>query len=317
MPLFGVIAAKLAKRPVALCDAGDVDGIASAALFKRRHPNGYVELAGPTDVRRWWVKLVRWDFVADLPCPGRANIRADHHKTNKPCAEAEFYDPEAPASAVLAARALGLEGDEVAGQLVEAAVQTDTANVTDPKIKLLDLAVRYAGKRQKLVAVEKLAQKGLAAVDEEPLRSMAERGLEKDRLLAQIASSIPAEEMLFIYSPTHLGISYRLLTIELERKGAKFVNILVRRGWRTYRLYCGAHRDGPHDCAEVATRMGGGGHKYAAGALIKAPLLDLEKPLRDLLAALRPPAVYVLGDCNNLKMPCRSIQVMTRGSNER
>jgi len=51
--------------------------------------------------------------------------------------------------------------------------------------------------------------------------------------------------------------------------------------------------------------------------LIKAPSLDLEKPLRDLLAALRPPAVYVLGDCNNLKMPCRSIQVMTRGSNER
>jgi phosphoesterase RecJ-like protein len=317
MPLFGVIAAKLAKRPVALCDAGDVDGIASAALFKRRHPNGYVELAGPTDVRRWWVKLVRWDFVADLPCPGRAKIRADHHKTNKPCAEAEFYDPEAPASAVLAARALGLEGDEVARQLVEAAVQTDTANVTDPKIKLLDLAVRYAGTKQKLVAVEKLAQKGLAAVDEKPLRSMAERGLEKDRLVAQIASSIPAEETLFIYSPTHLGISYRLLTIELERKGAKFVNILVRRGWRTYRLYCGAHRDGLHDCAEVATRMGGGGHKYAAGALIKAPLLDLEKPLRDLLAALRPPAVYVLGDCNNLKMPCRSIQVMTRGSNER
>jgi hypothetical protein len=317
MPLFGVIAAKLAKRPVALCDAGDVDGIASAALFKRRHPNGYVELAGPTDVRRWWVKLVWWDFVADLPCPGRAKTRADHHKTNKTCAEAEFYDPEAPASAVLAARALGLEGDEVAGQLVEAAVQTDMANVTDPKIKLLDLAVRYAGKRQKLVAVEKLAQKGLAAVDEEPLRSMAERGLEKDRLVAQIASSIPAEETLFIYSPTQLGISYRLLAIELERKGAKFVNILVRRGWRTYRLYCGAHWDGLHDCAEVAARMGGGGHKYAAGALIKAPLLDLEKPLRDLLAALKPPAVYVLGDCNNLKMPCRSIQVMTRGSNER
>jgi len=63
--------------------------------------------------------------------------------------------------------------------------------------------------------------------------------------------------------------------------------------------------------------MGGGGHKYAAGALIKAPHLDLEKPLRDLLATLKPPAVYVLGDCNNLKMPCRSIQVMTRGSNER
>jgi len=317
MPLLGVLAARLAGGPLALCDASDVDGIASAALFKRRHPNGYVELMGPTDVKRWWVKLVRWDFVADLPCPGKAKIRADHHKTNKPCAEAEFYDPEAPASAVLAAKALGLEGDEVARQLVEAAVQTDTANVTDPRIKLLDLAVRYASKREKLAVVEKLAQRGLAALDEEPLRSMAVRGLEKDRLVAQIAGFIPAEEMLFIYSPTHLGISYRLLAIELERKGAKFVNILVRRGWRTYRLYCGAHRDAPYDCAEVATRMGGGGHKYAAGALIKAPLLDLGKPLRDLVAMLKPSVVYVLGDCNNIKTSCKSIQVMTRGSNER
>jgi phosphoesterase RecJ-like protein len=301
MPLFGVIAAKLAKRPVALCDAGDVDGIASAALFKRRYPNGYVELMGPTDVRRWWVKLVKWDFVADLPCPGKARIRADHHKTNAPCAEVEFYDPDAPASAVLAAEALGLLEDEVAKQLVDAAVQTDTANVTDPKVKLLDLAIRYADKREKLAAVEKLAQKGLAALEEEPLRSMAERGLEKDRLVAQIASSIPAEETLFIYSPTRLGISYRLLAIELEKRGAKFVNILVRRGWRTYRLYCGAHRDSPYDCAELARRMGGGGHKYAAGALIKAPLLSPGKPLHDLIALLNPRACICAGQLQQFK----------------
>jgi len=316
MPLFGVIAAKLAKRPVALCDAGDVDGIASAALFKRRYPNGYVELMGPTDVRRWWVRLVKWDFVADLPCPGKARIRADHHETNAPCAEVEFYDPDAPASAVLAAEALGLLEDEVAKQLVDAAVQTDTANVTDPKVKLLDLAIRYADRRQKLAAVEKLAQKGLAALEDEPLKSMAERGLEKDRLVAQIASSMPAEETLFIYSPTRLGISYRLLAIELEKRGAKFVNILVRRGWRTYRLYCGAHRDSPYDCAELARRMGGGGHKYAAGALIKAPLLSPGKPLHDLVALLKPRLVYVLGSCNNLKVPCRSVEVMTRGSDD-
>jgi Exopolyphosphatase-related proteins len=317
MPLLEVLAAKLAGKPIALCDASDVDGIASAALFKRAHPNGHVELMGPSDVKKkWWVKLIEWDFVADLPCPGKAKIRADHHKTNKPCAQTEFYDPEAPASAVLAAKALGLEDDDVARQLVEAAVQTDTANVTDPKIRLLDLAVRYASDSERIVAVEKLALKGLAALDEEPLRSMAERGVERDRLVAQIANSIPTEERLFIYSPTKLGISYRVLAIELEKKGARFVNILVRRGWRTYRLYCGAHRDGPYDCTEVATRLGGGGHKYAAGALFKAPLLNPLKPLFDLAQQLKPSVVYVLGSCNNLKLPCRSIEVMSRGSNE-
>lgn len=314
--MLTALKAKLARRPLALCDAGDVDGVASAALFKRAYPRGVVVLAGPTDVRRWWVKALRWDFVADLPCPGKARVRADHHKTNKPCAEVEFYDPDAPAAAVLAAKALGLENDEVAQQLVDAAVQTDTADVRDPKVKLLDLAIRYADMREKLAAVEKLAQRGLAALEEEPLKSAAQRGLERDRLVQQIAAAIPPEEVLVIYSPTRLGISYRALAIELEKRGSPFVNILVKRGWRTYRLYCGAHRDSPYDCTQVAGRLGGGGHKYAAGALVKAPIYRRAKPLEDLLEMVKPRAVYVLGPCNGLKIPCRSVEVMRRGSSE-
>lgn len=315
--LLTVIIAKLTGRPLALCDVGDVDGIASAALFKRANPRGAVVLAGPADVKKWWIRLTRWDFVADLPCPGRVRVRADHHKTNKPCAEVEFYDPEAPASALLAAKALGLENDEVAKQLVDAAIQTDTANVTDPRVRLLDLAIRYADRREKLAAVEKLAKAGLAALEEEPLKSLAQRGLERNRQIQEIATKLPAEETLFIYSPIRLGISYRLLTIELEKKGVKFVNILVKRGWRVYRLYCGAHRDSPYDCTEVATRMGGGGHKYAAGAHIKAPIYDRHRPLRQLIQLLKPNVVYVLGSCNNINVPCRAIEVMSRGSGER
>ncbi|MFN3804604.1 MAG: Fis family transcriptional regulator [Pyrobaculum sp.] len=291
------LAARIRHKPLALCDGGDVDGIASAALFKRRYPEGVVVLAGPTDVKKLWVKLLTWDFVADLPCPGKARVRADHHKTNTPCAEVEFYDPEAPAAALLAAKALGLEGDPVARELVEAAIQTDTADIRDENIRLLDLAVRHATTKEKLLAVEMLAERGLKAVGEGPLRTMAQRGLERDQLVKKIAEAIPIDETLFIYSPTRLGISYRALVIELEKKGAKFVNLLVKRGWRTYRLYCGAHRESQYDCTKIAKPLGGGGHKYASGAVIKAPPLHNSKPLRQLVDMLKPEAVYSLGRC--------------------
>jgi len=319
-----VLAAKLQKRPVALCDSNDVDGIASAALFKRKYPEGVVVLAGPSEVKKWWIKAFTWDFVADLPCPGKAKVRADHHKTNAPCAEVEFYDPEAPAAAVLAAKALGLEEDPVARELVEAAVQTDTADVRDPTVKKLDLAIRYGFAEEKLAAIEILAKKGLAALDEEPLKTMAARGEEKEKLVLAIAERVPPRETLFIYNPVHLGISYRALTIELQKRGAKFVNILVRRARRRYRLYCGAHKDGVYDCTKVAVPLGGGGHKYAAGAQIKAPLLDAERPLRTLVEMLKPDVVYVLGPCNNIGPRCEEIKLpesldalMRSGSGER
>lgn len=316
MKFVSALAAKLRGRPLALCDVNDVDGIASAALFKRKYPHGVVILAGPSDVKRWWVKLLTWDFVADLPCPGKARVRADHHKTNRPCAEREYYDPSAPASALLAAKALGLDGDEVARELVEAAIQTDTANIKDPQIRLLDLAIRYSPEREKLLAIDKLAQMGLKALETEPLSAMARRGLERDKLVHKIAEVLPAEKTLFIYSPVKLGISYRALVIELEKRGAVFVNILVRRGWRTYRLYCGAHRDGPYDCAELAARLGGGGHKYAAGALIKAPFYDVKRPLRILAEILKPAKIYALGRCEEYKDICQEVPVMTSGSIE-
>ncbi|AAL64620.1 hypothetical protein [Pyrobaculum aerophilum] len=308
--------AKLRGRPIALCDVGDVDGLASAALFKKRHPEGVVILVGPSDVKKWWVRAFTWDFVADLPCPGKAKVRADHHVTNKPCAEAEYYDPNAPAAAVLAAKALGLENDAVAKELVEAAVQTDTANITDQRVRLLDLAVRYAGRGEKYAIVDLLAVRGLAALEEGPLKKLAERGIERHNFLLKIAELLPLEESLFIYSPVRLGISYRMLTIELEKRGVQFVNILVRRGYRTYRLYCGAHKEGRYNCAEIASKMGGGGHKFAAGAVIKAPIYNVTKPIYALAELLKPNVVYVLGKCDNIKLPCREVPVMSRGSGD-
>ncbi|MEM4793080.1 MAG: Fis family transcriptional regulator [Pyrobaculum sp.] len=290
--------ARLTGKPLALCDIGDVDGVASAALFKRRYPHGVVVLMGPNDVRKWWVRALRWDFVADLPCPGKARVRADHHITNKPCAEEEYYDPNAPAAAVLAAKALGLEGDPVARELVEAAVQTDTANVSDRRVMLLDLAVRYASEEEKYTVVNMLAEKGLAALDTEPLKMLAERGLARHGLVLKIADALPRTDVLTIYVPTRLGISYRMLAIELQKRGTQFVNVLAKRGWRGFRLYCGANRDSGYNCAELAAKFGGGGHKFAAGAHIKAPLFKPDAPIWNLVNITRPKALYVITKCD-------------------
>jgi len=269
-----------------LCDVGDVDGIVSAALFLRRYPRGVVVLAAPRDINKWWIRRIRWTFVADLPCPGRVFIRADHHKTNKPCAKLEFYDPEAPCSALLAMKALSLDDDPVARELVKVAEETDTARIISKHAEELDLAVRFANYDEKIYIVKGLSERGLAILNDHVVRGLIERGRAARDLMLKIAESIPIDDVLVIYSPVKLGISYRSLTIELERRGARMVNILVKMGRRTFRYYCGAHRDGPYDCTQIATRLGGGGHKYASGAQFKAPMTNPDG-LSILINALR------------------------------
>lgn len=306
--------AKLAGRPLALCDANDVDGIASAALFLRRYPKGVVVLAYPTDVqRRRWIRWLRWDFVADLPCPGKAELRADHHKTNKPCAAKEFYDPEAPASAVLALKALGFSGDPIAEEIAEAARQTDTADIKDAAVRDLDIAVRYAAYGEKLMVAKALARVGLKALQEPAIAQLVERGNKLAALVEKIASAVPPERVLAIYSPVKLPISYRSLAIALQKKGAEYVNIFVKLDRRSYRLYCGADRNSKYDCTEIAVALGGGGHKYAAGAVVKAPLLDPEQPLRKFLELTAPEKLYVLGQCPKVNITCIEVRYDEKG----
>lgn len=291
------ISAKLLGKPLALCDIGDLDGVGSAALFLRRHRDGVVVLMAPPDVKRWWVRRITWDFVADLPCPGKARIRADHHKSNAPCAEKEFYDPEAPASAALAIKALGLEDDPVARWIVDRAVETDTAKIVTEEARVLDAAIRVANYKEKLSIARLLAEGGPEALKSEIIRELANRGFEMERRVVDAANRIPVADNLVIISPRRIELfSYRRLAIELENRGARFVNIIVRRGFRTWRLYCGANKNSEYDCTDVARRFGGGGHKYAAGAIIKAPLLRPAKPVEELISLVNPSVVVRLGE---------------------
>ncbi|NPA24068.1 MAG: Fis family transcriptional regulator [Crenarchaeota archaeon] len=294
MDMMRVTVARALGRPVALCDVGDPDGVISCAIFVRKYRNATVVLRAPAQVvRSRWLKLVRWDFVADLPCPpgSRVKMRADHHKTNPPCAEKELYDPSAPCAAILAAKLLGLDNDEHVKKIVSIAIESDTANIVTEEAKLIDLAVRYSGYRTKLRMVRLLAEMDVRDVlRDEAVARAVERGLEAERLMEHIVRTLPDREIITVYFPKmkDFRISFRQLNIKIQKeKRAKFINILVRRGFRTYRLYCGADKDGPYDCTQIVTRLGGGGHKFAAGAQYKAPLFKPGEGLNVFIRTLK------------------------------
>ncbi len=286
---LGVVRGLLLRRPLGLCDIGDLDGMVCAALFKMRYPDGALVFASPRDVARsWLLKTVTWEFVGDLPCPGKVRIRADHHETNAPCAEREFYDPSAPAAAVMALKALGLEGNERAEALVKCAIETDTANIVTEEAKILNAATKGASYREKLRLAEILAREGVEACGNPLVKTWAERHFEVQRRTEELASALKVERETIVLFEKDVGLSYRYLCILLEKKGANFTCVLVPRGLFGIRAYIGATRGSPYNSAELASRLGGGGHQYAAGALVTAVPRKkaLSRVFRELVAFL-------------------------------
>ena len=283
--LASIARAKLFKRPLALCDISDLDGVTCAALFKMKHPEGEVVLAAPYDVRRsWLLRAVTWDFVADLPCPGKAIVRADHHASNLPCAAREFYDPSAPAAAVLALKALGLDDDPRAVKLVGLAVETDTAKISSPEALALNDAVKGSKYAGKLRLIDLLASRPLDEVlSDEKVRKSIERYRGVREATEKLAAELPLTELFVAVFRRDQKLSYRYLCILMERRGAKLTVVIVPRGF-SLRIYLGsAARE--FDVSKLAAKLGGGGHPYAAGATIRA--LRKSKAISMVLNELR------------------------------
>ncbi|MEM0023304.1 MAG: DHHA1 domain-containing protein [Thermofilaceae archaeon] len=269
--LITILHAKLLGRPLALCDISDLDGIACAALFKMRYPEGLVVLASPSDVQRGrLLRLVDWTFVADLPCPGKALIRADHHASNKPCAQHEFYDPAAPAAASLAVKALGLDHNPFARKVVELAVETDTARIVSAEALALNDAVKGSGYRGKLRLIDLLASRSLEEVlADAGVRASIERYRKVRKSTEELAERLPPNKFFIAVFKDDLKLSYRYLCILMERRGASVTALIVPKGLTSLRIYLGsASRD--YDVSKVAAKFGGGGHPYAAGATVKS-----------------------------------------------
>ncbi len=268
--LFQIVKAKILGRKLALCDEGDCDGIISATLFKMKYPKSEIVLAFPAEVKRSIIlNFPEWYFVADLPCPKHAIIRADHHKTNPPKAKIEYYDPNAPCSAILALKALGLNGNSEAVKLVKIAVETDTGNFNTYEAKILTAAIKGSSYIGKLRIVNSLAKHGVKAIRSSIIQSPARKYLEVMRETEKLAKSLPLREILILVFKRRYKLSYRYLCILAERKGAKFTCCIVPKGLFSIRVYLGASR-GSYDCSKIALKLGGGGHPYAAGAIVKS-----------------------------------------------
>jgi len=271
--------AKLRSKKTCLSHSSDADGIVCAALFlKHVKGDGFVLLAEPYEIQRGsWVNLFKWDYVLDLPCPPKAQVFIDHHKTNKPSSRAKevYHDPTSPSAAALALRAFKLEGDPVAQKLVELANECDTANITSDEAWELNDAVKGAPRSKRAKLAQLLSKLGLEALKLPEVQGWIARNRERRERTKQLADKIPIEDGVFIELDGEEDVSPRNLMITLEKRGAKVTCVITPRDGK-YKVHLGSRDDSDIDCSKIAAKLGGGGHKHAAGATVD----DLNKALK-------------------------------------
>lgn len=277
--LLALLWAKLRAKRTCLSHSSDADGIVCAALFLRHvKGDGFVLLAEPYEVQRGsWINFFTWDCVLDLPCPPKAQVFIDHHKTNKPSPRTRevHHDPASPSAAALALKAFKLEEDSVARKLVELANECDSANIISDEAWDLNDAVKGAprGKRAKLTKL--LSELGLEALKLPDVQKWIARNRERRERTRQLADKIPIEDYVFIELDGEEDISPRNLMITLEKRGAKVTCVIAPKNGK-YKVHLGSREDSDVDCSKIAAKLGGGGHKHAAGATVD----DLKRALK-------------------------------------
>ncbi len=267
------LVSKLRQKPLVLSHSGDADGILSAAIALRKFRDAEIELAEPYEIQRGGLlnlyNLVQWDIVADLPCPKRAKLWVDHHKTNKPCTKKYVYDPLAPCAAVLVLKALKLENDEVARKFAKIATQTDTASIRDEVAWKVYDAVKGSNREGRLLLVKLFAEQGLKALEQPVVRKFMENGKNRRENSEKAALRIPDDTIPFIYIDKHGLVFARMMLWHLQLRGFKLMFTVRRVSPNEWSISIG-RGDDSIDCSEIAAKLGGGGHSAAAGATVKA-----------------------------------------------
>ncbi|MEM4700132.1 MAG: DHHA1 domain-containing protein [Candidatus Nezhaarchaeales archaeon] len=283
--LAEAIEARLSGARLGLSHGSDADGVVCAALFLRRHPGGKVVLAEPWELRptwRCWFNWVAWDFVADLPCPFRARLHVDHHRTGRPCAKREFFSPGAPSAASLAVAALGLEGDGAAVELAELANECDTASIKSREAWDLNDAVKGSSPEDRVLLVRLLAAEGVGALSYPAVRQWIEVNRARRQRAFELASKVRVRDYVFVkLSVDDERFPVRAFMLNLEERGAKLTCVITPKRGR-FKIHLGSRHDSGVDCAELAMRVGGGGHFHAAGATVD----DVDAALKRLAEAL-------------------------------
>jgi len=282
--LLRVLIAKALSRRVGLAHDGDVDGVVCATLFFKAYPNSTFLLIEPYEVRsssRWnWFNWFNWDYVADLPKPAKVKLYVDHHPTNMD--SSPFYDPTAPSAAQLAIKALSLQEDMEMVKLVELANECDTASITSPEAWELNDAVKGArGVRERVKLAKWLSKEGLKALERPEVKAWISVNRERRKRTSELADRIPLRSLVFVEVDEEVDASVRNLTITLENRGVNFVCVVTPHNGR-FKVHLGCRKDSGLDCAKIAAKLGGGGHRYAAASTVN----DLNKALSLILQEL-------------------------------
>mgnify|MGYP000324197132 CR=1 FL=1 len=273
MKISSAIYAKLKGVKLGLSHEDDVDGIVSASLFLRKFPNSVLVLAQPTEIEKCdmcWYNWFTWDFVADLPCPSKVRIYADHHKTNVPKhVEILYHDPEAPSAASLVIKALELENDQLSREIVKVANDADTGNFLLTESILLNDAIKGTNYKGRLYLAKKLSKIGLKVLEDPNVRRWISINQKRRERASIIAEQIEVTPILIVEFEKDIDIPYRDLCIKLERKGASELCVIIVPKGKNWRVYLGASKESKYDCSTLAVKLGGGGHKSAAGATVR------------------------------------------------
>lgn len=201
---------------------------------------------------------------------GRSVLEIDHHITNDFFAPMNYVDPGAASTAEIIYRftiALGVPFDATIAQCLLTGIITDTlgfrtASTTVETLRVATALMQAGGSIP--VVIEN-------AFNRVPLPSLRLRGhilsqahLDGIVLWAEVPQKLMRE--LGVTTNGTGGIVNQLLSVE----GAKIAVLLTEKD--NGKIDVGLRSRVGYDVASVARRLGGGGHKQAAGALIDGPI---------------------------------------------
>ena len=212
---------------------------------------------------------------------GRTSICIDHHSTTEPFCDFNYIDPKAAATGELVyllLKEMGVEGDKEMGEAIFAAITTDTGNYQYSNTtrqshlitaELYDWGVDMSSASVEIydnVRMEKILIKSKSMNTLELLcDGQVAMSYVDQKMLAETGASMDETE----------GIVEQLRSIE----GVEIAIFAKEFDENTVKLSMRAKSWG--NVAEIAQRLGGGGHIKAAGATVKLPLEEALAVIRE------------------------------------
>lgn len=254
----------------------DLDGIFSASLVILVHPEGLaIKYTAPYEIR---ASQESYDLVLDLPPPkGGTRILVDHHESNFSLldkVEMVFLKPRYPSTARILYEIFkewepALEEFSATVDLVD---RIDSGNM-DPYSALFTAAIRklFSKRRKNLLRVSE------DLLSNPPTRSedlIELPSVKREILLIHRGYGSKLDDLLSLQGGDALLVkidglpSYLVPVVQLAAKRYRFFGTITSGSDGAFRLSLRSRDDSPLTALEVAERLGGGGHRNAAGALI-------------------------------------------------